>query len=81
MHEWKTEYHDAFLCVLLWRDGRGEADPALCSRCGDTILRQRCFRCRDCHGGELVCQGCCVDLHRKNPLHVVEVRVVCLSFL
>ncbi|KAJ7230743.1 hypothetical protein GGX14DRAFT_554223 [Mycena pura] len=72
MHEWKTEHRDAFLRVLLWRDGCGEADPALCAQCGISTLRQQCFRCHDCHGGELVCQDCCVNMHHKNPLHMVE---------
>jgi hypothetical protein len=30
------------------------------------------FRCRDCHGGQLLCQTCCATAHLHNPFHRLE---------
>ncbi|THU83945.1 hypothetical protein K435DRAFT_603524, partial [Dendrothele bispora CBS 962.96] len=31
------------------------------------------FRCLDCFFGALVCQDCCVESHKSNPLHQIQV--------
>jgi hypothetical protein len=32
------------------------------------------FRCEECFGGEMYCQGCMVDVHATMPLHRIEVN-------
>ncbi|KAJ7219352.1 hypothetical protein GGX14DRAFT_356364 [Mycena pura] len=73
MRDWLLNYRDVYLRALLRGEGRGETnDEGLCGRCTGTTPGHASLRCRDCHGGELLCVECCVILHRANPLHVVE---------
>src|ERR1700761_9336894 len=75
MREWLLNYRDIYLRALLRGEGRGEMDnEGLCGRCTGATRGHAKLRCRDCHGGELLCVECCVTLHRANPLHVVEVK-------
>lgn len=77
MRDWLLNYRDVYLRALLRGEGRGETnDEGLCGRCTGTTPGHASLRCRDCHGGELLCVECCVILHRANPLHVVEVKRV-----
>ncbi|KAF7317939.1 hypothetical protein MKEN_00882100 [Mycena kentingensis (nom. inval.)] len=69
LHEWRA-YRDAYLRVLLWRDGRGE-EPTACGAClgpGQSAL----YRCEDCFNGALVCRECCLAAHRAHPFHLVQ---------
>ncbi|KAJ7605332.1 hypothetical protein FB45DRAFT_1042460 [Roridomyces roridus] len=66
MARWKTELRDAYLDVLLWRDGHGKAGD-VCPGC--TGEGTPLFRCDDCCGGEMLCGGCCVSAHARLPLH------------
>jgi hypothetical protein len=42
----------------------------LCSKCGATNGN---FRCIDCFGEELRCADCTLDIHRRNPTHLIQV--------
>ncbi|KAF7292055.1 CxC2 domain-containing protein [Mycena indigotica] len=68
LRDWMLHYRDSFLRILLWRHGRGEYEE-LCYHCGkgDAV-----YRCKECFGGALSCQACCVDKHMENPFHLIE---------
>ncbi|KAJ7691073.1 hypothetical protein B0H16DRAFT_1353442, partial [Mycena metata] len=46
--------------------GRGGANIDSCPGCGSAGPK---IRCRDCLGGALHCESCCVSRHAENPLH------------
>lgn len=48
----------------------GQKACSECGRVGDL------YRCRDCSGGEMLCEVCMVDRHSALPLHVVEVSPI-----
>lgn len=61
---------DAYVDDLIWLEGRGQADDALCADCQGPSPT---VRCDDCHGGELVCRSCALERHRRHPLHRTKV--------
>ncbi|TFY79269.1 hypothetical protein EWM64_g4743 [Hericium alpestre] len=70
--QYMTEYLDEVLRL----DGRGDVGSegasqmeSACGLCGDM---GQAFRCKDCHGGQLLCQPCLKCVHRALLLHVVE---------
>ncbi|KAK7039745.1 hypothetical protein R3P38DRAFT_2514191 [Favolaschia claudopus] len=70
----KSLYHlrslrDEYLREFLRLDGCGDASEDLCPHCG---IRTPFFRCRDCHDGLLYCKECCLELHARNPLHIID---------
>ncbi|KAF7977625.1 hypothetical protein HWV62_3024 [Athelia sp. TMB] len=68
LRTWLKE-RDEFLLELLRRDGRRDSGSlcAICSRVDGNI------RCKDCHGGQIVCQTCVVKIHQVHPLHRIEI--------
>ncbi|KAJ7449737.1 hypothetical protein B0H11DRAFT_2247094 [Mycena galericulata] len=60
-----------YLTAFLRRDGCGNADAELCRVCREPDAACD-FRCRDCHGDDMLCGPCMVDRHVENPLHRVE---------
>ncbi|KAJ7936119.1 hypothetical protein B0H13DRAFT_2226828 [Mycena leptocephala] len=62
---------DIFLRQLLRRDGCGTASTTLCPGCKVASEKPR-YRCAECAGGSLFCQGCCVRQHAENPLHIIH---------
>ncbi|EIW79765.1 hypothetical protein CONPUDRAFT_34829, partial [Coniophora puteana RWD-64-598 SS2] len=59
-----------YLKELLRGEGRGEqVEQTVCSSCQASEPE---FRCKDCFGGLLYCQGCIVKKHVENPLHRIE---------
>lgn len=70
---WRN-YRDKYLGEMNRLEGRrGEEDCRGC-RALDPVFRQTpSFRCEDCFGSELLCQGCCVSQHRALPLHRIKV--------
>ncbi|KAJ7871168.1 hypothetical protein B0H14DRAFT_3439622 [Mycena olivaceomarginata] len=66
---------DAYLANLLRCNGciwpQGEEHCADCGRPTDASDPQ-IFRCRLCHGDELVCGECMVTRHGTNPLHRIK---------
>ncbi|KAJ7789965.1 hypothetical protein B0H14DRAFT_3502247 [Mycena olivaceomarginata] len=63
---WVTNFRDAYLRVLVSREGRMGQDGA-CS-CGG--LAQ--YRCTECHGARMLCRECMVEGHRQRPLCRIE---------
>ncbi|TFK60024.1 hypothetical protein BDN72DRAFT_741027, partial [Pluteus cervinus] len=61
---------DIFLEEDLWHDGLMGFDPNVCSGCAGTSAF---YRCKECQGGELLCQPCMVSTHKRNGLHQIEV--------
>ncbi|KAF9504389.1 hypothetical protein BS47DRAFT_1374397 [Hydnum rufescens UP504] len=57
---------------MLWNDGRGDSLAIMgcpgCQEPGSSGI----YRCEECFGGELYCQGCCVKQHLKLPLHRIK---------
>lgn len=63
---------------ILRLEGRGEHDDIdTCSLCATSPAL---YRCSDCFGGELYCQGCVVYLHARTPLHRLQVSSLPLKF-
>ncbi|KAJ7801750.1 hypothetical protein B0H14DRAFT_3489222 [Mycena olivaceomarginata] len=71
MNHWMRLLRDIFLMQLLRRDGCSDASSELCPGCAD-IHRPSRYRCRECAGGLLLCQECCLDKHVEHPLHVIS---------
>ncbi|KAF7377997.1 CxC2 domain-containing protein [Mycena sanguinolenta] len=65
---WTTNYQDAYLRVLVTREGPLKQEQDTCS-CG---LNPRKYRCRECHGIEMLCKDCMVESHRIRPLCRIE---------
>jgi hypothetical protein len=60
-----------YLRELLRLDGRAGDMGCVCTVCS---AEGPDFRCEDCFGGEMLCQGCMVEIHACMPLHRIEVR-------
>ncbi|KAJ7026646.1 hypothetical protein C8F04DRAFT_1267867 [Mycena alexandri] len=69
MHEWRG-LRDEFLRELLRLEGCGDVSEDVCPSCN---AAQPTIRCCDCFGEELYCVACTVEMHGRNPLHVIEV--------
>lgn len=91
MKQWIPEC-GSYLDDLLSLEGRGEFISPRCPSCSiddfDAFTAEflvpgpePCIRCKDCFTGELVCESCCVRLHRQHPLHVIEVRWLVQYFI
>jgi hypothetical protein len=82
---------DEYLDELLRLEGRGEFTSPTCPSCvhdafdvfdDSSTPSPPSIRCQDCFTGELLCEKCCVRLHRQHPLHVIEVsEVSCFKIL
>ena len=73
MNRWLIGLRDVYLRQLLRGDGCGAASTELCPGCRSPSRPPR-FRCRECAGGLLFCQECCVQQRAENPLHKISVR-------
>ncbi|KAJ7041706.1 hypothetical protein C8F04DRAFT_1176799 [Mycena alexandri] len=69
MHEWR-ELRDDYLRLVLRLEGCGDASEDVCPSCN---VEEPTIRCYDCFGEELHCTACTVEMHAKNPLHVIDV--------
>jgi hypothetical protein len=69
---WLRE-RDKFLAELLRLEGRAGFSEDICRQC---LQRPPVVRCKDCCGGEMLCEPCMVSFHVQNPLHRIEVRPV-----
>ncbi|KAK7032459.1 hypothetical protein VNI00_013017 [Paramarasmius palmivorus] len=83
---WKDQYRAAFLAELLRMKGRGDArTQEICVDCASQQARAKGkdkrtldsdgkaeYRCRECFGGDMICQRCCLRRHRLNPFHWIE---------
>ncbi|KAF8141071.1 hypothetical protein K438DRAFT_1518039, partial [Mycena galopus ATCC 62051] len=66
LRHWVLNYRDAYLRVLIARDGRmGEGDACVCRGTAE-------YRCGECFGGQMFCQDCIVETHRLRPLCRIE---------
>ncbi|KAK0438381.1 hypothetical protein EV421DRAFT_1891948 [Armillaria borealis] len=69
MRAWRP-YRDEYLDEMLRLEGRrGQSD--ICGMCRITEGRYRCCE-QECFGTGSVCRACCINLHRRNPLHWIE---------
>ncbi|KAI0686696.1 hypothetical protein C8T65DRAFT_590939 [Cerioporus squamosus] len=63
-------FRDQYLDAVLRHEGRGWARTATaCVRCEQ---HAPAFRCKECVGGDMLCQECLVDTHAHLPLHRVQ---------
>ncbi|KAJ7024560.1 hypothetical protein C8F04DRAFT_1270099 [Mycena alexandri] len=67
LSEWRLKV-DSFASEYVCLHGRGGANIDWCPGCGSADPK---IRCRDCFGGALYCEACCVSRHAENPLHRV----------
>ncbi|KAK7039759.1 CxC2 domain-containing protein [Favolaschia claudopus] len=68
LHEFRA-LRDEYLREFLRLDGCGDASTEICAGCD---AAEPSFRCKDCFGELLYCRACCVDMHKRNPLHRIE---------
>ncbi|KAF7967636.1 hypothetical protein HWV62_33617 [Athelia sp. TMB] len=68
LRTWLLQDREEFLLELLLRDGRRGHG----SRCGRCNLVDGTLRCKDCHGGQILCKACLLINHQVQPLHRVE---------
>ncbi|KAJ7867181.1 hypothetical protein B0H14DRAFT_3441876 [Mycena olivaceomarginata] len=66
LHHWVANFRDAYLRVLVTREG-GMGQDSACS-CGEHAK----YQCTECFGGRMYCQGCIVEAHRLRPLCCIE---------
>ncbi|KAK1223408.1 hypothetical protein PQX77_013717 [Marasmius sp. AFHP31] len=66
---WKQSHRDSYLNWHLVTEGRGRLFSNLCSRCKTPNPK---FRCLDCFGLRIVCQGCVLKSHADEPLHRIQ---------
>ncbi|THU99178.1 hypothetical protein K435DRAFT_604125, partial [Dendrothele bispora CBS 962.96] len=71
-----------YLAVQMILKGRGDHIPLTCPTCPpDREPLEPTYRCIDCFYTGLICQDCCVEDHRANPLHRIQVRVIVVLFV
>ncbi|KAF8139162.1 hypothetical protein K438DRAFT_1996294 [Mycena galopus ATCC 62051] len=62
LRHWVNNYRDAYLRVLITREGLMGAED-IC-QCGEAAK----YRCGECYGGQMFCRDCIVEVHRLRPL-------------
>ena len=70
MHSWLT-IQSTVLDEIVSLDGPDNHRLDFCSSCSDN--RSPLYRCLECCYSSLHCSGCVVNLHKKLPLHRLEV--------
>jgi hypothetical protein len=79
MRDWIQHVRQSFLDELIRRNGLGGVEtPGPCQICQQI---PGTIRCMECSGSVLVCRGCAVHSHQRNPLHRIEVCTCVLSVL
>ncbi|KAJ7043422.1 hypothetical protein C8F04DRAFT_1250850 [Mycena alexandri] len=68
MHDWRP-LRDEYLHILLRLEGAADGDVDTCPCCSTA---KPTIRCKQCFGGEMYCRGCIVQMHAKNPLHIID---------
>ncbi|KAJ7429368.1 hypothetical protein B0H11DRAFT_1768371 [Mycena galericulata] len=54
------------------RSGPLDANRDICPGCAGATTQLPRFRCHECFGDVLYCEGCIVERHRENPLHRIH---------
>ncbi|KAJ7788324.1 hypothetical protein B0H14DRAFT_3504322 [Mycena olivaceomarginata] len=62
---WVDNFRDAYLRVLMTREGTMGQNQCPCGRSGK-------YRCGECFGIQMYCQACIVEAHRLRPLCRIE---------
>ncbi|KAI6017041.1 hypothetical protein EDC04DRAFT_2870152 [Pisolithus marmoratus] len=65
---WLSDYWEMYLQELLQLEGRGD----LINVCAECNINSPFYHCRDCFGGQILCQECTVQGHTLSPLHHLE---------
>ena len=60
---------------MLHLEGHGDGRLQGCMSCSSA---DGFYHCEDCVGGILECHACCLWWHHHLPLHIIQVRVVCV---
>ncbi|GJE99776.1 CxC2 domain-containing protein [Phanerochaete sordida] len=71
LREWTTQA-EKFLDELLRLEGTRGASREICPLCPPSAPQAPLYRCSDCFGGQLVCQGCCLAVHHDQPFHRIK---------
>ncbi|KAG2108890.1 uncharacterized protein F5147DRAFT_745615 [Suillus discolor] len=83
LREWmgydgRASYREEFLLEDLRLEGHGDAGLLACS-CGrldeSNYPISSLFRCEECFGRDMLCQECCLDCHKRLPLHVININI------
>ena len=74
--QWARDHREEFLDEILRHDGRGDyMYQVVCAGDGNDCGGVPEFRCSDCLQPCLYCRACIVSLHKRTPLHHLEVRL------
>ncbi|KAJ7015977.1 hypothetical protein C8F04DRAFT_1283408 [Mycena alexandri] len=68
MHDWRP-LRDEYLRAIVRLEGAADADERPCLSCK---TEPATIRCQHCFGVEMYCTGCTLEMHAKNPLHVID---------
>ncbi|KAI0795176.1 hypothetical protein BC629DRAFT_1439482 [Irpex lacteus] len=64
------QYRECYMEELLRCSGRGtQPSTPVCQGCSKIKPR---YRCEECFGKALLCKECCVEMHRRLPLHRIK---------
>ena len=66
LSEW-LQYRDTYLQEIL----ELEAPPAQAA-CQSCKINDFVYRCMDCFGEPVFCKACCVNLHQREPYHMIQ---------
>lgn len=77
MKEW-LPLRGQYLQELVRLEGRGYSDRNSCPSCHQHPAE---FRCSDCFGMALLCERCCLQTHKCQPLHIIKVSFVIMPCL
>jgi len=72
MLQWRDYSRELALEEMLRLEGRGDYAGSPCGGCSAPCPL---YRCKDCFGGELLCQECMLSKHQHNPFHTIEVSI------
>ncbi|KAJ7441787.1 hypothetical protein B0H11DRAFT_2251850 [Mycena galericulata] len=72
LSSWISNKRDWFLTILMCRSGPLDANRNICPGCAGATTQLPRFRCHECFGDVLYCEGCIVERHRENPLHRIH---------
>ncbi|THU82219.1 hypothetical protein K435DRAFT_590194, partial [Dendrothele bispora CBS 962.96] len=71
-----VENRDELVAEFIRLKGRGVCTSAECPSCPEKA--PALYRCLECFSVNLVCSTCCIQMHKHNPLHSIEVCIITL---
>ncbi|KAI6039234.1 hypothetical protein EDC04DRAFT_2568682, partial [Pisolithus marmoratus] len=71
-------YQEEYLFEELRLESHGEGTRwCICTKASNEAPSKQLFCCEDCYGMELLCEACCLTIHKHLPLHKIQVSSSC----